>query len=70
MKVDVSCKKCSQRKRLEIGSPASGQPPEEFLRLLSDRLTHRPSFECFGGHFELRPPVPDFWVVHWETVGG
>jgi hypothetical protein len=69
MKVDVSCKKCGQRKRLEIGTPSAGQPVEEFLRLLHDRLLHRPSFECFGGHFELRPPVPQFWEVHWDTAG-
>jgi hypothetical protein len=69
MKVDVSCKKCGQRKRLEIGAPPPGQPVEEFLRLLHDRLLHRPSFECFGGHFELRPPVPQFWEVHWDTAG-
>jgi hypothetical protein len=69
MKVDVSCKKCGQRKRLEIGAPPAGQAVEEFLRLLHDRLLHRPSFECFGGHFELRPPVPEFWDVHWDTAG-
>lgn len=69
MKVDVSCKKCGQRKRLDIGAPQAGQPLEEHLRFLNDRLMHRPSFDCFGGHFELRPPVPEFWEVHWETVG-
>jgi hypothetical protein len=69
MKVDVSCKKCGQRKRLDIGAPAAGQDAAEHLRLLHDRLMHRPSFECFGGHFELRPPVPQFWEVHWETAG-
>lgn len=69
MKIDVSCKKCGQRKRLEIGNPPAGQPVEEYLRLLHDRLLHRPSFECFGGHFELRPAVPEFWEVHWETAG-
>lgn len=69
MKVDVACRKCGQSKRLDVGSPPSGQPLEEYLRLLRDRLAHRPSFECFGGHFELRPPVPDFWQVRWETIG-
>src|SRR5579875_1758069 len=37
--------------------------------LVDERLRHRPSFECFGGHLELRAPVPDFWDVHWETAG-
>lgn len=69
MRIDVSCKKCGARKRLEIGTPPAGQPVEEYLRLLHDRLLHRPSFECFGGHFELRPPVPEFWEVHWDTAG-
>jgi hypothetical protein len=69
MKVDVSCKKCGQRKRLEVGTPPADQPVEEFLRIVHDRLLHRPSFECFGGHFELRPPVPEFWDVHWDTTG-
>jgi hypothetical protein len=69
MKIDVSCKKCGERKRLDIGSPAPGQPLEEYLRLLHDRLLHRPSFECFGGHFELEPAMPRFWEVHWDTVG-
>lgn len=42
---------------------------EEHLRLMIDRLTHRPSFECFGGHFELSPALPGFWQLHWETLG-
>jgi hypothetical protein len=66
--VDVSCRKCGQRKRMSIGDPGA-QPLEEFLRLLNDRLRHRPSFQCFGGHFELRPPVPDFWDVDWDSLG-
>jgi hypothetical protein len=33
-----------------------------------DRLSHQPSFDCFGGHFELAPPVPGFWDVHWGTL--
>ncbi len=69
MRVDVTCKKCGQKSRLDIGAPPVGQALEEYLRLLHDRLTHRPSFQCFGGHFELRPPLPEFWQVHWETVG-
>lgn len=68
MRVDVSCKKCGQRKRLDIGNPGP-QPVAEYLRLLNDRLSHRPSFECFGGHLEVAPPVPGFWDVHWETLG-
>jgi hypothetical protein len=69
VRVDVRCRKCGQAKRLDIGAPADGQPLEEYLRLLHDRLRHRPSFECFGGHFELRPPVPEFWEVDWGSVG-
>jgi len=69
MKVDVRCRKCGGSKRLDVGSPPAGQALEEYLRLLNDRLRHRPSFECFGGHFELRPPVPEFWDVDWATVG-
>ncbi|MFM7141903.1 MAG: hypothetical protein ACKO2K_08330 [Alphaproteobacteria bacterium] len=69
MKVDVRCRKCGGSKRLDVGAPPSGQALEEYLRLLHDRLRHRPSFECFGGHFELRPPVPEFWDVDWASVG-
>ena len=69
MKVAVKCKKCGQAKRVDIGRPAAGQALAEYLRLLHDRLTHRPSFECFGGHFELRPPLPEYWEVDWESVG-
>jgi len=29
----------------------------------------RPSFECFGGHLELAPPVPRFWEIDWDTCG-
>jgi len=68
MFVDVSCKKCGQRKRLDVGAARRGQPPEEFVRLLLDRWSHQPSFGCFGGHFELVPPVPRFWEVHWDTL--
>jgi len=53
---------------MDIGLPA-GQALEEFLRLLNDRLRHRPSFQCFGGHFELRPPVPEFWEIDWDSLG-
>lgn len=69
MKIDVRCKKCGRSRRLEIGAPAPGQSLEDYLGLLRERLLHRPSFECFGGHFELRPPVPEFWVVDWESLG-
>lgn len=69
MQVDVECRKCGQRRRLDLGSPAAGQAVEEFLHLVRERLTHRPSFSCFGGHTELRPPVPEFWDVRWETIG-
>jgi len=31
-------------------------------------LTHQPSFGCFGGHFELSPPLPSFWQIHWDTL--
>lgn len=68
MFVDVSCKKCGQRKRLEVGAVPVGQPLEEFVRLMVDRLSHQPSFGCFGGHFELAPPLPRFWEVHWDTL--
>lgn len=69
MKVDVSCTKCGSEKRLDIGTPAPGQSLEDYLHLLKERLSHRPSFECFGGHTELKPPVPAFWVIRWETLG-
>lgn len=68
MRVDVTCKKCGQRKRIDIGNPGT-QPVAEYVRLLNDRLIHRPSFECFGGHLEVAAPVPEFWEVHWETLG-
>jgi hypothetical protein len=69
MKVDVSCKKCGGTTRMEIGAPAAGQTVEEYVHLLQERLKHRPSFECFGRHFEMRPPVPEFWDVDWNTLG-
>jgi hypothetical protein len=69
MHVDISCKKCGQRSRVDLGNPPGGTPPEEYLHLLTERLTHKPSFECFGGHLELSPPLPNFWEIHWETLG-
>lgn len=69
MFVDVSCRKCGHRNRLDLGDPVDGQPLEEFLRLVNDRLMHQPSFGCFGGHFELSAPLPRFWEVHWDTLG-
>ncbi len=68
MFVDVSCKKCSQRKRLDVGEPRADQTREEHLRLVAERLSHQPSFGCFGGHFELSPPLPEFWTIHWDTL--
>lgn len=67
MHVEVSCHKCGQRKRMDIGAPASGSV-EEYLHLLGERLSHQPSFECFGRHFEFAPPLPQFWQIHWETL--
>ncbi len=69
MRVDIVCRKCGVRKRLDVGAPAPGQSVDEYLRLLGERLMHQPSFECFGGHMELRPPVPEFWDVRWDTLG-
>jgi hypothetical protein len=69
MRVDVTCRKCGQRRRLELGEPPDDRPLEEFIHLLRERLSHQPSFECFGGHMELAPPLPAFWDIHWETVG-
>ena len=69
MKVDVRCKRCGQRTRLDIGAPATGQPLDEYVHLVQERLLHRPSFKCFGGHLELAPPVPGFWDVDWATLG-
>lgn len=69
MKVDVACRLCGQRARLDIGAPAAGQPLDEYLHLVRERLSHRPSFECFGGHLELRPPLPDCWEIDWTTLG-
>lgn len=67
MYVDVSCKKCGRRNRVYIGTPDHGSV-EDHIHYLKERLTHQPSFQCFGGHFELSAPLPDFWQVHWETV--
>ena len=69
MRVDVQCRKCGSMRRIDVGEPASGQTLEDYLHLLRERFAHRPSFSCFGGHTELRPPVPDFWDVRWETLG-
>ncbi len=68
MRVDVSCSKCGQRRRLDLGD-SGGRPVEEFLHLVSERVSHKPSFECFGGHVELAPPLPRFWTIHWDTLG-
>jgi hypothetical protein len=67
MHVDVSCKKCGNRRRVDLGDPGE-RPTEEFLHLVTERLSHKPSFECFGGHLEFAPPLPDFWVIHWDTL--
>ena len=69
MKVDVKCRKCGQETRMDIGKPAPGQQLQDYLKLLHDRLLHRPSFECFGGHLELAAPLPRFWDIHWDTLG-
>ncbi len=69
MRVDVACRACGRTARLDVGTPAPDQPLADFVHLLRERLAHRPSFQCFGGHLELRPPVPDFWDVRWETLG-
>ena len=52
-----------------MGAPAAEQSLEEYVHLLTERLSHRPSFQCFGGHFELKPPLPGFWEIDWETLG-
>ena len=67
--VDVHCRRCRSSHRLDVGSPSPGQSLEEYLHLVRERLEHKPSFSCFGGHTELRPPVPEFWDVRWETLG-
>ena len=68
MHVDVSCTKCGAGRRLPLGDPGD-LPLEEFLHRVTERLSHTPSFECFGGHLELAPPLPRFWVIHWDTLG-
>ena len=67
MRVDVSCKKCRRRERVELGDPGE-RTTEEHLHLVVERLSHKPSFECFGGHLELAPPLPNFWEIHWDTL--
>jgi hypothetical protein len=67
MRVDVRCKKCGQQRRLDLGVPTPDRA--EAQRLVTERLTHQPSFQCFGGHFELRPALPEFWDIAWETLG-
>ena len=52
---------------MDIGAP-NGTDLEEYLHLLRERLSHQPSFECFGGHFEFAPPLPQFWEIHWDTL--
>ena len=64
----MTCRKCGERRRLEIGEPGD-RSLGEFMHLLVERLSHQPSFECFGGHLELAPPLPRFWDIHWETYG-
>jgi len=64
----VTCRKCGERRRLEIGEPGV-RSLAEFKHLLVERLSHQPGFECFGGHLELVPPLPRFWDIHWDTCG-
>ncbi|TMA48849.1 MAG: hypothetical protein E6J71_19575 [Deltaproteobacteria bacterium] len=64
----MTCRKCGERRRLEIGEPGD-RSLAEFKHLLVERLSHQPSFECFGGHLELVPPLPRFWDIHWDTCG-
>ena len=68
MTVNVTCRKCGASKRLDVGAPAAGQTVEEHLHLVRERLMHRPSFQCFGGHFELKPPLPEFWEIAWGSL--
>ncbi|MCS6927787.1 MAG: hypothetical protein NZ578_17995 [Candidatus Binatia bacterium] len=67
MHVEVSCKKCGRRQRIDIGTPTA-ETEAEHIRLVTERLSHQPSFECFGGHFEFSAPLPHFWEIHWETL--
>ena len=67
MHVEISCKKCGQRRQVDLGTPQS-EPVEEYLHRIRERLSHKPSFECFGGHFEFAAPVPQFWDIHWDTL--
>jgi hypothetical protein len=69
VKVDVSCRICGQRARVDVGRPGPGQALDEHLHVVRERLLHRPSFECFGGHLELTPPLPDCWEIDWTTIG-
>ena len=69
MRVDVTCRKCGGHRRIDVGCPGEEQTLEEHLHLVRERLLHRPSFQCFGGHLELKPALPDFWEVHWDTLG-
>ena len=64
----MTCRKRGERRRLEIGEPGD-RSLAEFKHLLVERLSHQPSFECFGGHLELVPPLPRFWDIHWDTCG-
>jgi hypothetical protein len=68
VKVDVTCRVCGQHTRLDLGVPPPGQTLDEHLHLVRERLAHRPSFECFGGHLELRPPLPECWEIAWATL--
>jgi len=68
MRVDVTCRKCGERRRLEVGRP-EGKHSSDVVDLVKERLSHQPSFQCFGGHFELAPPVPRFWEVDWSSYG-
>src|SRR2546427_13160508 len=68
MRVDVSCRKCGQRRRLELGDPGD-TPVDEFIHRVKERLAHQPSFECFGGHPGLAPPLPRFWGGAWTGDG-
>jgi hypothetical protein len=67
MQVEISCKKCGGRQQVDIGT-APQNNVEEYLHLIRERLSHKPSFECFGGHFEFAPPLPQFWEIHWDTL--
>lgn len=62
MLVKVSCKKCGESAKLDVGDMSKGD--------VEALLTKQKTFNCFGNHVELCSPI-NYWTIDWnETESG